>query len=183
MASPHLPHLPHPGRLPNVDLRSVRHEALIAAEVALAAVVLTALVRGRVFGRDVATSAVTLPGDAPVTTPMNAPAAGAIANSVPSVSVSVDSTGTVVHVSVPTGGTSRITVTDAANVTVATLPVGQATTRIADLPAGEYRVGVSNEGPVEVVGDVAISSATSARTPTIAIAAGDVLTVIQDLAN
>ena len=183
MASLHLPHLPHSGRFPHVDLRSVRHEALIAAEVALVAVALTALVRGRVFGHDVATSAVTLPGNAPVTTPTNAPAAGAIANAVPSVAVSVDSSGTVVRVSVPTSGTSRITVIDSANVTVMTLTVGQATTRIADLPAGDYRVGVSNEGPIEAVDGVAISSAMSARTPTIALAAGDVLTVIQDFAS
>jgi hypothetical protein len=86
----------------------------------------------------------------------------------------------VVHVYVPSSGSSRIELTDAASVTVTTLVVGEPTTRIPSLAAGEYRVVVTNEGPVEVLGDAAISSAMSVRSPVIVIGAGDVLTIMQD---
>jgi hypothetical protein len=176
-------HLPHRGQIPHVPhvhLRSVGHDALVAAELALAAVVLTGSIEGGSFSRAVDATSASLTANTPTAARV---ADMASSDLVPSVSLSVVGTGTVAHVYVPSSGSNRIELTDSANVTESTLVIGQPTTRIPSLAAGEYHIVVTTEGPVEVVGEAAISSAMSVRSPVIVIGAGDVLTITQVAAS
>ncbi len=155
------------------------HDAVVAAELALAALVLTGSIEARAVGHVVGAS-----HEVPAV-----PSAGTAAAQVstaevfdltPSVALDTASDGVVARVHLPAGGTNRIDVVDGDGDAVATVAVGHALVRIENLAAGRYRVVVAHEGAVEHVGDAAVSSAMVERSPAVVVTVGDVVTVVQE---
>ena len=172
----HLPHVPH---VPHFDLRAMGHDAAVAAELALAALVLTGSIEAHAVGQVVGASR-----DMPAVPPAGAAAAqvstAEVVDLTPSVALDAASDGVVARVHIPAGGTNRIDVVDSDGNAVATVAVGHALVRIENLAAGRYSVVVAHEGAVERVGDATVSSAMVVRSPAVVVAVGDVVTVVQE---
>ena len=175
----HLSHVPH---VPHLDLRAMGRDAVVAAEVALAAVVLTGSIEGHLLGRSVEPEqpAETAPPGGTVAAHV---AAAAIVDLTPAVTLAAGVDGIVAHVRLPTGGSSRIDVVGADGVAVAAIEEGQLVVRIEHLAAGEYHLVVSHEGLVEHLADAAVSSAMVVRSRAMVVGAGEVVTVMQQSAG
>ena len=164
----HLPrvHLPHP------DLRHLARDVAIAAEVALASVVLTGSIEAASHLSLRPDASETGTGDRVVATqvvPVPAPAPATVR-----IDVETGAAGPVARVRVPDRGSVTLRVLDASGATVVE-PAAQDTT--VALAAGSYRVLVSHVGPVETVGASTIASSTVVRSDVLTVADGDRLTV------
>jgi hypothetical protein len=163
-------HVPHP------DLRHLARDAAIAAEVAIASIVLTGSIE--------AASHVSLHRSTPVGSGSGAAVvqmnAGAPAPAV--VAARIDLTdgaaGPVATVRLPAGGEVTVRVLDASGVTVASL---DGATREMVLVPGSYRLLASRVGPVETVGDTAIASSAVVRSELFDVATAETLSVVLDL--
>lgn len=172
----HHPHLSSVGH-PHLDLRALRHDARVAAEVALVAVVLGVSVdraMSAVHDRD--TTAHVTSGAA-----VTAPVVGAVvAADVPTLSVATDASGTTAHVHLPAGASGRIAVLDASGTVVTEVTLTGTGTDVRDLAAGSYTLVLHEEGPVEVIGDAAVSSATALRSRAFTVDTGAAVHVVID---
>lgn len=166
----HRPRAPLPRR-PHSHSHAHSHEAWLALEVA-AALVIGAAVVHRVATHDTTTAPAT-----PVTTQPAietvAPAA-AVDAAVPALTVVPDPAGAhvVAHLHVPTGASAVLSLVDAAGTTSATATVGDGPVRLVAPVAGAFVLALHVEGPVEVVGDAHVSSATALRTVSFTLTAG-----------
>lgn len=150
----HLPHLHarHP------DLRHLARDAAIAAEVALASVVLTGSIE-LASHRRAEHSSVAPPTVAAAVSAVAADAAPAAA----SVTIVHDGLWPAGVVRIPAGGAVTLEVVDPSGAVVASAGPVTAPAHSFDLGSGSYRVVVSIVGPVETVGDTAIASSTVLR--------------------
>lgn len=171
----HHPHLSPIG--PHLDLRALRHDALVAAEVAMVAVALGVTI-------DRAASALAGHHDAVTSTPTSAataPAFGApVQADVPTLRLLVDASGATARVHLPAGATGRVDVLDAAGVPVAGAVPAETGAELRGLAAGTYTVVLHEEGPVERFGDAAVSSATVLRSRAFVVRADATVRVVVD---
>lgn len=177
-AHAHLPHLPHP-HVPHVDLRAIGRDAVVAAEVAVAALLLGAAVDGhRLLGT---------PDTDPVAgSAAGAPAAEAIAGAVaaavviPTIEVHTTTGGLEAHVRLPVGARSTIALVDASGAVVAETVLTGSGVVWSPTVTGAATLVLHVEGPVEATGDVAVSSAVVLRSAAFAMAPGGTVTVRVD---
>ncbi len=174
----HLPqvHVPHV-HLPHPDLRHFARDAAIAAEVALASVVLTGSIEAASHLTVHQGSGASVAGSpAAATQVVTAPVATVVTARI---DVGAGAAGPVARVRMPAGGAVTLRVLDAAGATVADLATGAADAAVqqVSLAPGGYRVLASRLGPVEIVGDTAIASSTVVRSELITVGDAGVLTV------
>ena len=174
-AHAHVPHWPHP-HVPHVDLRTIGRDAVVAAEVAVAALLLGAAVDGR---RLLGT-----PDTDPVAGPAaGAPAAVAIAGAVaaavviPTIEVHPTAAGVAAHVRLPIGATATVALVDAAGTVVAETVLTGSGVVWSPTVTGAATLVLHVEGPVETTGDVAVSSAVVLRSGAFAMVPGGTVTV------
>lgn len=173
---PHVPHHVHHPHVPHPDLREFGRDALIAAEVTVAALVLAAAVDGRAVHRPTDGAGSEATATSSIGTGVVTPVAV-----VPTIDVRTSAApGVEVHVVVPTGAAARVTLVDAAGRTVAEVALTDTAAALTPPEAGTYALVLHTEGPVEMVGEVGISSATAVRSAPFAAQAGEPVTVTVD---
>lgn len=171
----HTPHLPHP----HVDLRAIGRDAVVAAEVAVAALLLGAAVDGRhLIGRLDADGAERAATGAPVAEAVAGAAATAVV--IPTIEVHATSGGLEAHVRLPIGAVSTIALVDATGAVLAETVLTGSGVVWAPTGTGTGTLVLHVEGPVEATGDVAVSSAVVLRSGAFAMAPGGTVTVQVD---
>lgn len=168
-------HIHHPGAHrrsshPHLDLRTLGHEALIAAEVTAAALLLAGSVETAGHADSTAQSSGAGPVAASALTPAASP--GVLA-------ATWAGAGSVADVRVPADGDSTISLVRADGAVAATTTVGAGADAIVlfHADAGDYRMVVEHADPVTSAGGAEVSSASVVRTPVVRLDASASVTV------
>jgi hypothetical protein len=176
------PHLPHP-HLPHLDPRGIGHEAAVAAEVAIAALVIGAAIEGHaLLGRvgDLTHRAAT---SAPVPT-APAPAAAAVAasagSSVPTLELLASDTLVTARVQLPAAAHGEVALVDAQGTEVGRIDLDTSARSMTPPAAGTYVLVLHEEGAIETFGDAAVSSAVVLRSAPFSVASGATVQVLLD---
>jgi hypothetical protein len=172
------PHLPHP-HLPHLDPRGLGHDAAVAAEVAIAALVIGAAIEGHaLLGRVGELTRAAAPSSPVATAP--AAVAAPTASLVPTLELVASATGITARVQLPPAAHGEVALLDAQGTEVGRIDLDTTARRFAAPAAGTYVLVLHEEGAVETFGDAAVSSATVLRSAPFTVTAGTAVQVLLD---